>query len=156
MSNELFHCAAIPLGPGSLILPGNWGRLKRRFETDALQISREAILEDYRRRHWPDKPSRLKAAFACLTLEIARNYHAKHAPATLLYKVELLDPTAPIHYGDYEVCMAGFQGIDGMQAVAKRYWQGESMNSPEIVTLSPLRVIERVRSKRDLLDVSDL
>lgn len=144
MSTKLFHCAPLPLGSGSIICPGNWGRIKRRFEQNPLSIAREAILEDVRRREFVAKPSRLEAAFVCQTLVEAEQYRAKHAPTGLIYRIELLHPTALSHVGDYELYLQGFSGIEGMEELARRYWRSENLGTPELLTLSPLRVIECV------------
>lgn len=144
MLTEFYHCAPLPLGPGSVICPGNWGRIKRRFESNPLAIAREAIIEDVRRREFGAKPSRLDSAFACPTLAAAEQYRAKHAPTGLIYRIELLNINAPSHVGDYELYLQGFVGIDGMEEVARRYWRGEDSGTPELLTLSPLRVIECV------------
>lgn len=141
-----FHCAPLPLTPGSIICPGNWGRIKRRFEQNAASLLRETILEDIRRREFTSKPSRLDVAFACPTLVDAEQYRAKHAPTALIYKVEIVEPGAGSHAGDYELCVQGFVGIDGMEELARRYWKGETLGGPEIITMSPLRVIECVDS----------
>jgi hypothetical protein len=142
MTIELYHCAPLPLGPGSVICPGNWGRIKRRFEQNPLALLRESVLDDIRRREFADKPSRLDGAFACPTIVDAEQYRAKHAPACIIYKVELIDPTAPTHNGDHELYLQGFTGIDGMEDLARRYWRGETLGGPEVLTLSPLRVME--------------
>ena len=151
MTDMLYHCAPLPLGPGSIICPGNWGRIKRRFEQNAVSVAREAILEEIRRREFSAKPSRLEVAFVCPTLVAAEQYRAKHAVTGIIYKVELVAPSAQSHAGDHELYLQGFAGIDGMEAIARRYWNGESMGAPEVLTMSPLRVIECVDSAAPLL-----
>jgi hypothetical protein len=146
MAIELYHCAPLPLSPGSVICPGNWGRIKRRFEQNALSLLREAVLDDIRRREFATKPSRLDAGFACPTIVDVEQYRAKHAPTGLIYKVELLEPSALSHSGDHELYLQGFVGIDGMEELARRYWRSESLGGPEILTLSPMRVIECIDS----------
>lgn len=144
MLTALYHCAPLLLSPGSVICPGNWGRIKRQYEENALAIAREAILEDVRKREFGASPSRLESAFACPTLNSAEQFRAKHARTGLIYKVELVDPTAPIHAGDHELYLQGFVGINGMEELARRYWRGEGLGAPEVLTLSPLRVVKCV------------
>jgi hypothetical protein len=127
----LFHCAPLPLAAGSVICPGNWGRIKRRFDQHPLAIAREAILEDIRRREFGGKPSRLDAAFACPTLVGAEQYRAAHTPSGLIYKIDLLDPEALNHTGDHALYLEPFIGIEGMEDVARRYWRSESLGSTE-------------------------
>jgi hypothetical protein len=146
MAIELYHCAPLPLSPGSVICPGNWGRIKRRFEQNALSLLRESILDDIRRRKFSHKPSRLDAAFGCPTLVDAEQYRSRHASTGVIYRVELVDPGAPSHQGDHELYLQGFTGIDGMEDLARRYWKGESLGGPELLTLSPLRILECVNT----------
>lgn len=139
---ELYHCAVLPLGAGSIICPGNWGRIKRRFEKDGASLLRESVLEDIRKREFPSKPSRLDCAFGCQTEAHARAYRDRHAPTSLIYRVALVEPKAPTHLGDFELVIRGFAGLNGIEEIARAYWKGgASSPSVEILTSSPLRII---------------
>ena len=63
-----FHLSGAMLEPGSLILPGNWGRVIRSAGWRHDYSLRELALEDARVSRYPDRPSRLDAAFIFLTL----------------------------------------------------------------------------------------
>lgn len=145
MNSRLYHCAPIILGPGSIIHPGNWGRIKQQFEVDGVSIAREVILEHIRQKEFSDKPSRLQANFACPTIETAKSYLDEFSKTNLIYEIELVEPAASHHTGDHKLCMKGFIGINGMEQIARDYWTAENSESPEFVTLSPLKVIKRIR-----------
>ena len=151
MQNDLYHCAPIPLGAGSIICPGNWGRIKRRCEVDGVKLARESILEDIRRREFGTKPSRLDGAFVCPTLLAIEQYRTKYSPVGIIYRVELLEPGALSHSGDYELISQGFVGIDGMEDQARRYWASENMEAPELLTLSRLRIVECIDQTAPML-----
>ena len=145
MKDILYHCAQIILGPGSIILPGNWGRIKQQFEENGATIAREVIIENIRIKEFLSKPSRFDGVFACPTIDSAKLYRDKHAPTNLIYEIEILDPTAARHDGDYETCIKGFVGINSMQQNARTYWNGtNNNNAPEILTLSPIKIIRQL------------
>jgi len=62
MTDTYYHCAPIALSAGSIIQPGNWGRIIRQYlSSDGGTFAvgfRERILEDIRAMHYPEKPSR--------------------------------------------------------------------------------------------------
>lgn len=152
MPAEFYHCAPLMLGPGSVVSPGNWGRIKRRFEVDALKLLREVVFDDIRKREFADKPSRLECAFACPSIEAAEAYRAKNAQAGIIYKVELMEPDAPFHTADYQLFEMSFLGIDGAEDLARRYWRGEDTGCPEVLTESSLLIVDCVdRSYANLL-----
>lgn len=165
---SFFHLAGQPLGPGSTILPGNWGRVIRRWGWAHTFAIREMALETYRLVHHPELPSRMEAAFIFLTVEEAnflkvgdgsqRTGFEQHC----LYRVRLATPDAPSFVADYRfVAPAGalrhdwaelyWRGLDGDGNV--RFREGDTaVNVPadgrgpyrEMLTLSPLVIEERL------------
>src|SRR5262245_46478650 len=63
----LSHASSILLGPGSIILPGNWGRIIRAGGERHNRWPDEQVLEAVRLARYPKLPSRLDACFACPT-----------------------------------------------------------------------------------------
>lgn len=152
-----FHLTPIRLSPGSIVLPGNWGRIIRRYITpitnvqtfgNAWLMSRELIFEDVRKERFPSKPSRFESAFCCPDEPSARVYQAQADPNKIqtLHEVELVDPTAPTHVAPLP--MVDFApGSLFMEETANRaviYWTGDPNGNQEIVTLSPLRVVRSI------------
>jgi hypothetical protein len=153
---SVFHFTMTRLGPGSVIQPGNWGRLLRRYQHKPMPnlpqfggpwiISRELILELSRLRHAPTAPSRFDAAFVLADADVAERYRASNDPnrTQTLHEVELVDPEAPSHLGSLAMTAwpMPFEFIDPMTAMADAYWLGHGGGDHEIVTLSALRVIK--------------
>lgn len=145
MAGTYFHVAPLPLGPGSIIRPGNWGRIKRTIEGNSASIAREAVLELVRIRDFGSlPPSRLNCCFACPSLEHAVAYRQLHAPANLIYEVTTVDHDPPVHVGDHQMVLEGYIGMDGMATIARRYWEKSDKPFPEVLIGSPIRVIKEV------------
>ncbi|WFU69440.1 hypothetical protein [Bradyrhizobium sp. CB2312] len=150
-----FHLTPIRLAPGSIVQPGNWGRIIRKYQSpssnlqtfgNAWLMARELIFESVRAAQFSAKPSRLDAAFCCLDEASARAYQnqADGAQIQTLHEVELVDPTKPTHQAplpmvDYPPPMTPFIEQTTLRAV--QYWSGDPNGNQEIVTLSPLRVV---------------
>src|SRR5258707_670501 len=104
---SIFHSSPVLLSPGSIVLPGNYGRIVRQAGATHPFYNRETVLEQVRAQHFPDKPSRLAACFACSTEEIARFYMNAMSKkpgalsAVVLYEVEKVDPDAVEHRADF-------------------------------------------------------
>jgi Protein of unknown function (DUF2441) len=71
-----FHLSSIPLAPGSIIQPGNCGRIIKTYQSPVQNVqtfgnmnvvARELLFEMVRIESFPSKPSRMKAAFCCMT-----------------------------------------------------------------------------------------
>jgi len=60
-----FHAAPILLGEGSTILPGNFYRIRSKFEQNWSLRHLEKIFEDVRSSHYGDRPSRQNCVFLC-------------------------------------------------------------------------------------------
>lgn len=146
MQPTYFHCASMLLGPGSVICPGNWGRIKHACGGNGAVLARELGLERIRAEHYSTKPSRLSSAFVSKSLPDAEQFRNKHALASIVYEVSLVEPGAPSHEGDYDVAMQGFVGLRGIETIAHKYWRGDGPGPRELLTLSPLRIIRCVDS----------
>jgi Protein of unknown function (DUF2441) len=159
---SFYYFASLRLGPGSVIFPGNWGRMLRRYENDtsipgnlfgsAWVLARELRFEVVRLKEFSDKPSRLECAFCCLSIDEARAYQnsgADRPKVLLLHRVELVDPTLPRHvaaidYVKWPPPNSSF--LDVSEQLAKQYWIGHVPEGAarELLTLSQLRVVENI------------
>lgn len=151
-----FHLAPLKLEIGSIILPGNWGRIVRLCGTGHARWNNELVLENRRVALDPALPSRLDCCFVCPSEKIARDYRSlqavKSAPGgwQVLYEVEKVNTEAREHRTDYnlvEPLPALGLSID---QVAERYWEGKMRISiqghptvvcEEVLMVSPLRVL---------------
>lgn len=152
---ECYHITCIPLQKGSIIEAGNWGRIVKLYDYPLHQIagnvlSKELILEATRRDIAPNKPSRLEAAFCCPTLDHIKHFKAANNRNTeIIYKVSIRNDY-PTHYGNWNhvTPQNGNMFFSTMIKLANEYWtedwEHQHIETPEIVTLSPLTVIERI------------
>ena len=155
-----FHLSGAMLEPGSIILPGNWGRVLNAIGWRHGSALAEQALEAARIARFPHRPSRLECAFGFITEQEARDFREKTNSFNnhLLYRVTLIDPTAASHitdsrlsfpqgtfrhdwadvyWMDVEAHAGAIPGID---------WHAITSDTPlrEMLTLSNLRVEERL------------
>jgi len=141
-----FYCNSLTLGVGSIIRPGNWGRILRTYAPQSSPnpwlLTRELAYELVRVLYFPQKPSRFDCIFICLSeadLNEFRTTTNRHLD--LGYEVELVDPQAPNHLGDWT--LPNMQNTDDLSVFEKRatlYWQGNNIVKQELITLSPVRI----------------
>lgn len=149
---EYFHVCALPLAPGSIVEHGNWGRIIRcyldiKFPPQLLFMLREQTFELIRLKHFSEKPSRFNSAFVFETLEQARNFKAnENRIFDLIYKVELTDPGKPLHLGCMRLIQLPTNGniLPQLEKNAKLYWRGNTIEQPEILTESNIRILEQI------------
>lgn len=146
----LYHCAPIPLRAGSVIEPGNWGRLIDRYESDNGQVQVNALneiaLEFARQTYAPSKPSRLNCLFVIEDEEGARVYRDAHQPAGLIYKVEPVEAFGPVHIGNYTFPVQTHLGRYVPQTFARfrSYWVDEASENREVLISCAARILGRV------------
>lgn len=148
-----YHCTSVMLRTGSIIEPGNWGRIIRKAGWAHNYSGREVTLEHIRQASFPDLPSRLDSAFFFDDENEARFYaNSDGRELTMLpYEVELLDPQAPRHTGDWRnVAASGPLDLTW----ADRYWRGQMLPPfqngqwtavcREIIAVTPMRVVSQL------------
>jgi len=143
MQRIYFHLNSALMAPGSVVLPGNFGRMMRMHTHDPMMY-REHILEIVRQTQFPDKPSRLKSAFVTSSLEEAVKFKVQtNRTVDLIYEVEFVEDV-PLHQGDWGKIEAPHPWLDHLQQVAVEYWQGYAIENKEIFGESALRIIRMV------------
>ncbi len=148
-----FHCTSALLAPGSVIEPGNWGRIIRNAGWNHNLSGRETTLEHVRQASFPHKPSRFDCAFLFDDENEARFYaNSDGRQVTMIpYEVELLDSHAAQHVGDWRnVAASGPLDLSW----ASRYWEGQMLpphqdaiwtaQCRELLALSPMRIVRRL------------
>ncbi|QGZ56699.1 hypothetical protein [Paraburkholderia acidiphila] len=150
-----FHLCSVQLSPGSVIEPGNWGRIIELYPQDnnvsnAWRTAVEQVFEATRLQLTPDAPSRLTSAFAFLSQADAERQRPQMGWLNMLYEVELVDPDAVQHIGVFDLLTAAYV-IDGTRflpkarGLATQYWSGSAADgTKELVTASPLRIVRRI------------
>src|SRR6266508_3095158 len=141
-----FYCYSLPLEVGSVIRPGNWGRILRTYtpqsSPNAWLLVRELAYELVRAGNFPQKPSRFDSLFLCMSEADLNEFRvSSNRRLDLGYEVELVDPGAPSHVGDWT--LPNMQNTDDLQVFVNRatlYWQGAQIVKEELITLSPIRI----------------
>lgn len=160
-----FHLSGASLQIGTIILPGNWGRIIRSAGWTHTLAVRECALEAARSARFPDRPSRLDSAFVAPTRDHAEAFRRANQAFMhhILYRVTLVNPAAASHATDPMLCApSGAFRVDWTDlywkdedARMRELWGGDWRTNPnaiaaqtntqrEILTLSPLKVEERV------------
>ncbi|MDH0899656.1 DUF2441 domain-containing protein [Comamonas aquatica] len=117
---NLFHVAPIPLGVGSVIEPGNWGRLMRFNDQQSFVVRRERIFEEVRAAHYPGKPSRMNCIFCLVFSSDAAAYRDEFGPRNIIYEVEATRESAPVHIAP--IALVPSEEVSGLVQAAHNYW----------------------------------
>ncbi|MEW2971004.1 DUF2441 domain-containing protein [Pseudomonas juntendi] len=141
----VYHAAPIMLGEGGIILPGNWGRMLKRYTDVSAVLLRESILESVRALRFPEKPSRMTSLFAIESLDAAIAYRDSNCPHNLIYELIVDDSDLTIHRGDYSFSMPpGQYLLDGLHQMAEMYWSEQPAEFVELVIPGPGKVMRVV------------
>ena len=150
---EFFHLGALRLGVGSVIMPGNWGRLLRHHGCAHKLFSRERILEEVRLASFPSKPSRLGAIFGCESLEDIRTFRMRtNRLSDVVYKVVPVTEEYSAHRGDWDA-VSIIPGLNDTQIDAAHYYwssqavprvDGEMSGNFELIVDCPVKVVEEI------------
>lgn len=144
-----FHVAPLLLAPGSVILPGNYGRVVRLIGPSHHAWEREQVLESVRAARYSEKPSRLACCFCFESPNTADFYRRVRAPNDVAYEVEKIEQDAPEHRSDFNVIQPLPGRSENMEQIADLYWTAGLWISvqempwircEEVLTASPLRI----------------
>lgn len=129
-----FHLCATSLAPGSIIEPGNFGRIVGLFGFKHQLFNREATLEEVRQQVAPAAPSRMKSVFAFQSqrdAELFRFREFQGFAITRLYAIEPVEPATPIFYAPL-LAIEGWQPNNANAAAA--YWtQGHKAGDAAVI-----------------------
>ena len=147
----LFHTSKQRVAEGKFIHPGRWGRIIKRTGPTHPSWNREQVLEAVRASDFAEKPSRLKATFACLTRDAIEFYRRVHTPGAVIYAVELAAADAPSHVGDFNAVEPLPRRSETMTEIAKLYWtlglrtnvaEAPGVECLELVSTSALKIVD--------------
>ena len=125
-----FHIAPIKVAVGTIIQPGNFGRIIRSHyptnnTNNLVAPYREAVFEYARLALAPSKPSRLDCLFACFTLADAQAYRAANSPTGLIYEIEPNVGVGDAHIADWQLISFPTTGqFSDIFEMARQYWTG--------------------------------
>jgi hypothetical protein len=146
-----FHFAPILLAPGSVIEPGNFGRIIRLRGAAHDLYRREMAYEAVRQQHFPSRPSRLDCLFCFPTKEEAELclLHIKGYAESILYEVES-NESSP-HIADMNNALQNFALPAFDINVIAYYWRGwqrspdlQAVMLREVLLRSPVTVAHRI------------
>ncbi len=145
-----FHCASLPLGPGSVICPGNWSRMIHLYRTDAAATFpvafRERVLEDTRQAEFSSKPSRLTACFVLFSYEEAKFFRDQFQRTSIIYEIEPVSDPPTTHIGDFTRMGLpnGALYFDQAKHAAREYWSKTPDVHQELLLPVPIRILRCV------------
>ncbi|MNJ28716.1 hypothetical protein D3C77_232620 [compost metagenome] len=130
----VYHAAPMILSEGSVIQPGNWGRMLSMYNEANHVFFREYVLEETRASLFPTKPSRLDALFAVPTLEGAWAYRQANCPFNLIYELDVDVEEHQIHVGSYSMQLPpGPDLASRVKNLALNYWAIAPTSEVELV-----------------------
>jgi len=92
VNKNYFWMGSYILGSGSIIEPGNWGRMLA-LDVYNFVVFKEMVFEGVRRKYYSHLPSRLNSVMLCESVDAASAFRAKcNREYDLIFKVELVDP----------------------------------------------------------------
>lgn len=151
MAAELFHISPTMLSPGSIILPGNWGRVFRLGNVIGVRQNpqifiRESTFELIRLLEFSDKPSRLSSLFAFDDIECVRKFISETGRhSEIIYRIAVDEGTAKhrgtLNLGYNEQCGLYDQALEK----AREYWRGEATGYGELIIAGNATVIEAIQ-----------
>ncbi|MOA10637.1 hypothetical protein D3C78_1305350 [compost metagenome] len=143
--NVFYHVAPTILGEGSIIMPGNWGRVLMLHTQLNPELFREHVFELVRMKYFPEKPSRLNCVFAAETPDEAAQYRAAHQPSGLIYEVCVVDGHFAKHRGHYNFAVKpDYKFAEGFHDLAHRYWSEVPTECIEVVIQAPVQIMRRI------------
>lgn len=148
-----YHLSGGRLGAGSIIQPGNFGRLIRLHGWNHNLAVREMALEAARLASFENLPSRFDSCFGFASLAEAQAFQAQinGFQTHLLYRVSIVGDAPIVGLTDSRLCGPGGELRHNW---AEAYWNGMTLVEQgadiadgawrEMLTLSPLRIEERL------------
>src|SRR6185437_14503207 len=149
MNKTFFHVSPLILGAGSVISPGNWGRVINTYKVhhQSPLTVKELCFENVRLAHHPEKPSRFLSMFLFPSHPLAFNHLQANDPTCVVYEVELIDHEAAVFHGNIQVVNdypdQSIPAIPFFMNKATQYWRGltELTHTSEFLTYSAIRII---------------
>lgn len=145
-AKRYYWSCSYPLGEGSIILPGNWGRMLQQYtlNDNIPNLLKEQIFETERLQSHLDKPSRFKSIFLCKDRESLKAFQRTGRRFDLSYEVSIVDDVK-LFESNWE--LASLQNGDTYEAIqqrAKNYWTYDGDENIEIVTESRIKIIRQI------------
>ncbi|WP_313207302.1 DUF2441 domain-containing protein [Stenotrophomonas sp.] len=146
---RFFHCAPVSLDVGSVILPGDWGRVLRGYCPDSINglLYRETVLEHVRHQEFQDLPSRLDCVFLLESERDLMSYMQAYARTSIGYEVEVDVVGKVVHRGSWSITLGPHdRAMEATARLAHSYWRGEGIiaGQTEVLVHAPITVARRL------------
>lgn len=145
-----YWLASYDFEPGTIINPGNWGRILKKYDFTGngsnSKISREFIFESVRLRDYSHLPSRLECIFLLDDLQKAKEFQRERV-MDIIYEVSVLDETADIFEADMGLTNFPINSlsVEGWILLAESYWSGMMPQGlKELLVLSKIQIVGKV------------
>jgi hypothetical protein len=148
LDKSYYIACGYPLGIGSIIKKGNWGRISKIESVGQGNISHtmELVFENIRLSEFPKLPSRFTSIFLCPN-ELCMREFLKQNRRTfdVPYEVELIDENAQIFETDWSIAPPTKyvnSTIKNIEEAARRYWNPTNLkdNLREILANSDVKI----------------
>jgi Protein of unknown function (DUF2441) len=150
MPTTYYFCCSYLLGTGSIVEPGNWGRIVKKYQGPSIGnpwvLVRELIFEQVRFSSFSQKPSRFDSIFLCPDQQHIEQFrNSMNRLFDLCYEVEIQDRNPIVHLGDWTLpSLSNNEDYAAFVQKATTYWQGNPAQNVEVVTPHPVRIIRRI------------
>lgn len=155
-----FHLAPNHLAAGSVIEPGNWGRIVRDHTVAADEavlgrLYRELAFEHARKHMMPAAPSRLNCIFLFQTEQCARSFQDNQRNwRGVLHEVEPVDIEAPSHLTSWAL----FDSVGpnspatllSLDAKIRSYWTETPSSGIEVLWGGSVRILRTILPPQSL------
>jgi hypothetical protein len=143
-----YLCTPLRLGVGSVVEPGNWGRIFRlnnrhNSVDESLRLHRELAYELGRKLYAPTAPSRLNCSFVCPSIDDAIEFQRTNQPLSVLNEVEPVDMNNSVHMTCWDLFDGPRPGEDfeTLEQVVQRYWTETPSTHKEVLLGGAVRIL---------------
>ncbi len=158
MKRVFYYVARKEHQPGDLLGAGHFGAGYRTYPYDVSgpqgacngwKIAKEMIFESVREQNYGLLPSRLRCSYAYVNKWDALTNFVS-GQGLFAHEVVIVDELAPRHVGDFSLLSStnavptNSPFIPWAEATAHAYWVGQNLKIPELLTLSPIKVLKRI------------
>lgn len=152
ISPPWFHACSALVDIGTVLLPGNMGRIISLYNKSSSRLQLENDYEEARIEIDDQLPSRLSSIFLCPTIYDAIAFAATDTPKLCQwYEVEPIEPVSKIFATDIRAWAASVDVADNKKA-AQIYWTFKTSDTyREILFPAPVRVTNILPPMADII-----
>ena len=142
-----YYLCSYPLGEGSVVERGNWGRITRihsLLRPLRLYVKLENVFEKIRLKEFPNRPSRFDCLFLCSNSSSLKKF-MRIRKLDLPYEVELTNQNAKKFETDWSLIKKD-KSIKEIEKDARKYWNPQDVEdeNKEVLIESDIRIVRRI------------